>query len=90
MVDAIRNIEKAISGSGKKEPSISETKNIVIARKSIHFNRDLPVGHIITEQDIVALRPGDGISPMEWNTIIGKKINKDKLRFDKLQLSDLK
>ena len=90
MVDAIRNIEKAISGSGKKEPSISETKNIVIARKSIHFNRDLPVGHIITEQDIVALRPGDGISPMEWNTIIGKEINKDKLRFDKLQLSDLK
>ena len=33
MVQAIRNIEKAI-GTGKKKPSVSEVKNIVIARKS--------------------------------------------------------
>src|SRR5690606_887232 len=39
MVTAIRNIEKAITGSGVKEPSESEMKNIAVARKSIHIAR---------------------------------------------------
>ncbi len=72
MVQAIRNIEKAISGSGLKEPSNSEIKNIAIARKSIHASRDIKRGEIIKEQDLIMLRPGDGISPMLMNTIIGK------------------
>lgn len=89
MVNAIRNIEEAISGSGVKEPSDSEMKNIAIARKSIHINRDLPKGHIITDNDIIALRPGDGISPMQWNNIVGKELIADKNRFDKLLLTDI-
>ena len=88
MVCAIRNIEKAISGNGIKEASLSEKKNIHIARKSIHLNKNLSEGHIICEEDIIALRPGDGISPMEWNTIIGKKLKEQKKRFDKLFYSD--
>ena len=35
MVQAIRNIELALSGDGIKRPSPSETKNIEIARKSL-------------------------------------------------------
>ena len=89
MVTAIRNIELAMSGDGKKEPSESETKNIAIARKSIHINKNLSKGDIITEEDIISLRPGDGISPMEWENIIGKKLNTDKNEFDKLLFSDL-
>ena len=90
MVEAIRNIELAISGDGIKAPSESETKNISIARKSIHMSNDLPNGHIITEKDLIALRPGDGISPMTWESIIGKKLCVNKLKFDKLNLSDIK
>ena len=41
MVDAIRNIEIATSGDGLKKPSVSEQKNIHIARKSIHLNKDM-------------------------------------------------
>lgn len=89
MVKAIRNIELAIGGSGIKEPSESEMKNIAIARKSIHLNKDLQKGYIITDEDIIALRPGDGISPMEWNSIVGKKLTADKNKFDKLSLSDI-
>lgn len=89
MVTAIRNIELAISGSGIKEPSESEVKNMTIARKSIHLNKDLQKGHIITDEDIITLRPGDGISPMEWNNIIGKKLTTLKNKFDKLMLSDI-
>ncbi|RPA68444.1 N-acetylneuraminate synthase [Cyclobacteriaceae bacterium YHN15] len=73
MVQAVRNIEKAISGNGRKEPSLSERKNIPLGRKSIHIKQDLPKGHIIQESDIVILRPGNGISPMKIADVIGKK-----------------
>ncbi len=89
MVKAIRNIELAISGDGIKKPSESETKNITIARKSIHLNKDLPNGYVLTPQDLIALRPGDGISPMQWNNIVGKKLIVDKREFDKLSFSDI-
>ena len=88
MVLAIRNIELAMSGDGEKMPSESETKNITIARKSIHINKHLSKGDTITNDDIISLRPGDGISPMEWENIIGKKLNADKNKFDKLLFSD--
>jgi len=89
MVKAIRNIELALSGDGEKIPSESETKNIAIARKSIHLNKNLPKGHIITEEDITSLRPGDGISAMEWENIVGKKLVTDKKEYDKLLFSDI-
>jgi N,N'-diacetyllegionaminate synthase len=88
MVIAIRNIELAMSGDGEKKPSESETKNIAIARKSIHINKGLSKGHTITDDDIITLRPGDGISPMEWENIIGKKLKVNKKQFEKLLVSD--
>ncbi|MDA7779594.1 N-acetylneuraminate synthase [Flavobacteriaceae bacterium] len=89
MVSSIRNIEKAISGNGKKEASLSEKKNIHIARKSIHLSKDLISGSIINEQDIISLRPGDGICAMNWENVIGKQVNKDLKKFTKLTLKDL-
>jgi len=88
MVKAIRNIELALSGDGIKKPSESESKNITVARKSIYLNKDLFRGHLITEEDLIALRPGDGISPMEWNNVINRKLITDKNKFEKLLLSD--
>jgi N,N'-diacetyllegionaminate synthase len=87
MVKAIRNIELAL-GSSVKEPSISETKNIAIARKSIHLNVSLNKGAVIKESDLIMLRPGDGISPMELPQILGKTINKDLHEGSKLSLED--
>lgn len=88
MVSSIRNIERALLGSGIKEPSNSEKKNIVIARKSIHLSIDKKMGELITESDLDMLRPGDGISPMNMDSIIGKRINKALLAGHKLSLSD--
>ncbi len=90
MVRAIRNIEEALSGSGKKEPSLSEQKNISIARKSIHTKNDLKKGSKLKEQDLIPLRPGDGISPMEWEKVVGKELLVDYKAFQKVQYSDLK
>ena len=89
MVNSIRNIEKAISGNGVKEVSSSERKNINIARKSIHLSRDLKSGSVITEKDIISLRPGDGICAMNWEKIIGKTVNTDIKKFTKLTWEDI-
>lgn len=83
MVVAIRNIEKAISGSEIKEPSPSELKNKAIARKSIHLAKELPAGHLITDADLVMKRPGSGISPMQVASIIGRQL-KQRLPSDHL------
>lgn len=88
MVLAIRNTENALRGSGFKKPSESEIKNISIARKSIHLRRDKVQGEVITEHDLEMLRPGDGISPMEMDNIIGKAVNKPLFAGHKLSLTD--
>ena len=89
MVTSIRNIEKAISGDGIKSPSNSEKKNKSIARKSIHLKRTISQGEIILEEDIIPLRPGDGICSMNWNKVIGRKATKELNKFHKLTWSDL-
>ena len=76
MVYAIRNIEKAM-GNGVKVPSKSETKNLMIARKSIVANKLIKKGEKFTEDNLTCKRPGDGISPMKWEDVIGKVANKD-------------
>ena len=70
MVDAIRNTEKAL-GSSIKEPSSSESININIARKSIVASQSIKKGEKLSSENITTKRPGTGISPMEWDEIIG-------------------
>jgi len=77
MVDAIRNIEKAIGGDGTKHVSESERKNIAVARKSIIAARDIKKGELLTEENLTAKRPGTGISPMRWEEVIGTTAVKD-------------
>jgi N,N'-diacetyllegionaminate synthase len=72
MVNAIRNIELAISGTGLKEPSDSEIKNISIARKSIVAKKPITKGEKFTEYNITTKRPGTGLSAMQWDEVIGK------------------
>jgi N,N'-diacetyllegionaminate synthase len=71
MVTAIRNIEKAM-GNGVKKPSPSETKNISIVRKSIVAKKPIKKGEQFSENNLTVKRPGTGISPMEWDTVIGE------------------
>ena len=76
MVKSIRNIEIAL-GSSIKKPSISETPNITVARKSIVAKKDIKKGEILTEDNLTIKRPGNGISPMQWDEIIGTIAHKD-------------
>ena len=76
MVDSIRNIEKA-KGTGIKQVSSSEKKNIAIARKSIIAARDIKAGEIFTEENLTVKRPGNGINPMRWDEVIGQVAKRD-------------
>lgn len=77
MVRAIRNIELAISGSGIKEPSQSEKKNIPVVRKSIVASKKIRRGEIFTDENLTTKRPGNGLSPMLWDSITGKQAKRD-------------
>ena len=70
MIKAVRNIEIAL-GSVMKKSSISESKNKPIARKSIVAGRVIKKGEIFSEYNLAVKRPGNGISPMRWDEIIG-------------------
>ena len=76
MVDAIRHIECAL-GSGTKQVSESERKNMAIARKSIVAATEIKEGELFTPQNITVKRPGGGISPMKWDEVIGTTASHD-------------
>lgn len=78
MVDAIRHIECAL-GSGTKQVSESERKNMAIARKSIVAATEIKEGELFTPQNITVKRPGGGISPMKWDEVIGTIASHDYL-----------
>ncbi len=76
MVVAIRNIERAL-GDGIKRPSASEAKNISVTRKSLVAGRAIRAGEAFTEFNLIAKRPGTGISPMRWDEVLGRKAPRD-------------
>lgn len=76
MVNAIRNIELAL-GSSVKKPSKSEIPNMQVARKSIVATCTIKKGEILSEEKLAIKRPGNGISPMRWDEIIGAIATKD-------------
>ncbi len=89
MVSAIRHIEQAL-GSTVKHPSDSEAKNMAIARKSIHLASDKQIGETIVESDLEMLRPGDGISPMLMDEVIGKTVVADLKTGHQLSFKDIR
>lgn len=76
MVRAIRNIDLAL-GSGTKHVTESESPNMVVARKSIVASRPIKAGETYTEENITVKRPGNGISPMRWDEVLGKRAPRD-------------
>lgn len=77
MIRAIRNVEKAMAGTGKKEPAKSELNNIVAARKSIVAAGLIHKGELFTIENLAVKRPGNGVSPMLWDSVIGREAKRD-------------
>lgn len=71
MVHGIRNVSQAL-GNGIKKSSKSEAKNIIVVRKSIVAARTIEIGESFNANNITIKRPGNGISPMRWDEIMGQ------------------
>ncbi len=79
MIKYIRLTERAL-GSHKIIQTKSEIKNLKHVRKSIVAKCSILKGEKFTEKNLTVKRPFNGINPMKWNEIIGKKANKNYLK----------
>lgn len=85
MVSSIRHIEQAL-GSGRKEVAEAERGNILIARKSIVARHAIKAGEIFTDGNLTVKRPADGLSPMLWDSVIGRPAPHDFLPDQPIEL----
>ena len=76
MVTSIRNIEVAL-GDGVKRPTKAEVENAKVARKSIVARKAIKQGEVFTNENLVTKRPGVGLSPMRWDSILGTVASRD-------------
>lgn len=76
MVQAIRDIELTL-GSGEKKRAPSEDKNITVARRSLMAARNIKKSEILTQENLTCKRPGNGLSPLRYWEMLGKKSDKD-------------
>ena len=76
MIMSIRNVEKAL-GNGEKKPADIEISNMKIARKSIVAKKNIKKGDILSEENITTKRPGNGINPMLWTSVLGTRAKRN-------------
>ena len=71
LIAGVRAVEAAL-GDGIKRPVDAEREIMVVARRSLFAARDIAAGAVVTADDLIALRPGDGISAARHDTIVGR------------------
>lgn len=76
MVTAIRNIEAAL-GDGIKRLTPSEARNKPVVRKSLVASKAIKQGDVLSAENITTKRPGNGISPMRWDEVMGRTAPRD-------------
>lgn len=76
MVEGIRNVESAL-GSHIKKTTKSEIQNKDVARQSIVAKKDIKKGEIFSIDNLTCKRPGTGISPTKFESLLNKKAKKN-------------
>lgn len=88
LVERLRDVEQAL-GDGVKRPSESESETKRVARKSLFYAACLPEGHVLSETDFTARRPGNGIGPDKIDLLLGRPILRCVSRDSMVQLADV-
>ena len=78
MVNRVRELELSL-GDGHKKVEINEIESRIVQRRALRTTHYLSKGHVLTEDDVIALRPmpEKGIDPFLIYEIIGRRINKN-------------
>lgn len=84
---SIKMAHKAL-GKGSFEMKSAEESNIKF-RRSIYVVENIKKGDIFTTQNIRRIRPGYGLPPKDFNTVLGKKARKDLSKGNPLRLDDI-
>ena len=75
MASDVRQAEKAI-GTVRYGASEQEKGNIAF-RKSLFVVQDMKAGDILTPENLRSIRPGYGIKPKYYQSVLGKPVNQD-------------
>ncbi|SFM70915.1 N-acetylneuraminate synthase family protein [Shimia aestuarii] len=85
-----RSREIWIAANNPKQRTEAEEPVYKFARASVVADRDLPKGHVITESDIWARRPGSGEIPgYDFDKVVGKTLTRAVTRNTQLKWADL-
>jgi sialic acid synthase SpsE len=63
-------------GHGRREPQAAEIGNRTPSRRALYAVRDLAPGDIVKAEDIIALRPGDGLSAVHYAALAGTRVSR--------------
>ncbi len=85
LIQSVREVEKML-GSGDKTPQLPEKNSVTQVRRSIVAKHALSKNHILQLDDITWIRPGGGLGPGEEQRIIGKRLNQDVQKGEKIMI----
>jgi N-acetylneuraminate synthase len=88
MVKSIRLIEKSL-GRNERILNQGEQGNRIALGKSLVASSDLPKGKILTKNDLISKSPAKGISPLHIDKLVGKKLVKNLVKEEFIQLEDV-
>ena len=92
LVKQIRDCETFL-GDGKLEPRKVEIETETPVRRSIAANKNLEIGHVVEDIDLMWIRPGEGLPPGSEEDVIGKTLTgtiKEGELFSKQHFSNIK
>lgn len=84
MVKSVREAEKAM-GVVDYELTEKQAKGKDFSR-SLYVVKDIKKGEVITEDHVKSIRPGFGLHPKYYHTILGQKVNCDLEKGTRMQL----
>jgi N,N'-diacetyllegionaminate synthase len=88
LINGVRNIEVAL-GDGVKRLMPSEEENLLIGRKTIVAKCYIKKGELLTPANLTTKRAGEGLSPMEWDKVIGTEANQDYSTDQSIRISEI-
>ena len=88
MVHSIRNVEKALGEVAyKTNPSAIKGREF---SRSLYVAEDMKAGDVITERNVRSVRPGYGLAPKYLLEILGKRVNRDMEKGERMEIKYIK
>jgi N,N'-diacetyllegionaminate synthase len=91
MAELVRRVAEAeaLLGTGEIGIADAESANARAIRRSIVAGADLPAGHVLSEDDLAWVRPGEGMRPGEEAVLVGRALRRDVAAFEALTADDV-